>query len=147
MAVLRDDPYAGYNFLVTLGGIAEEGPRAAFSEVTGLAAEIEVIEYRSGSEDARVRKLPGLKKFPNLTLKRGVTGDTTFWDWLRAGLNGQVQRVDGVVTLLDETRSPVMRWRFHRGWPCRYEGPSLRAGANDVAIETLEIAHEGLELD
>lgn len=147
MATYRDDPYAGYNFLVTLPGIGENGLRAAFSEVSGLEAELEVIEYRTGGEDFTVRKLPGLKKFTNLTLKRGITGDTAFWQWIRAAMDGQVQRLDGVVELLDETRTPVLRWRFRRGWPCKYAGPSLRAGRNEVALETLEICHEGLELE
>jgi phage tail-like protein len=147
MPTYRDDPYAGYNFLITIPGVAEEGLRAAFSEVSGLEAEIEVIEYRTGGEDFTVRKLPGLKKFTNITLKRGIVGDAAFWNWVRAGLQGQVQRVNGTIDLLDETRTPVMRWRFHRGWPCKYSGPSLRAGTSEVAMETLEIAHEGLELD
>lgn len=147
MATYRDDPYAGYNFLVTIPGIGDDGLRAAFSEVSGLEARLEVIEYRTGSEPLAVRKLPGLKSFTNLTLKRGITGDTAFWDWIRAALDGQVQRVDGTIALLDEARNPVLRWRFRRGWPCRYAGPSLSAGSSEVALETLEIAHEGLELE
>ncbi len=147
MATYRDDPYAGYNFLITIPGVAEEGLRAAFSEVSGLDVEIEVIEYRTGSEDFTVRKLPGLKTFTNITLKRGIIGDTAFWNWIRAGLQGQVQRVNGVIELLDESRTPVLRWRFRRGWPCKYSGPSLNATGNEVALETLEITHEGLELE
>ena len=147
MATYRDDPYAGYNFIVTIPGIGENGLRAAFSEVSGLEAQLEVIEYRTGGEDLTVRKLPGLKTFTNLTLKRGITGDTAFWNWIKAAMDGQVQRVDGVIELLDEARTPVLRWRFRRGWPCKYSGPSLSAGSNEVALETLEITHEGLELE
>jgi phage tail-like protein len=147
MATYRDDPYAGYNFLVTIAGVGDGGLRAAFSEVAGLEARLEVIEYRTGGEDTTVRKLPGLKSFTNLTLKRGITGDTAFWNWIRAAMDGQVQRADGVIELLDEARAPVLRWRFRRGWPCRYAGPSLRAGCSEVALETLEITHEGLELE
>ncbi len=146
MATYRDDPYAGYNFLVTIPGVGENGLRAAFHEVSGLEAELEVIEYRTGGEDHTVRKLPGLKSFTNLTLKRGITGDTAFWQWIRAAMDGQVQRVDGAIELLDESRTPVLRWTFRRGWPCKYAGPRLHAGSNEVALETLVIAHEGLEL-
>ena len=119
---------------------------AGFSEVSGLGVTIEPIEYRNGNEDITVRKLPGLKKFTNLTFKRGVVGDLAFWEWIRAAMNGQVQRADIVVRLLDESRAQVLEWRVSRAWPCGYEGPSLRAGSSDVALETLEICHEGLEL-
>ncbi|HOX26212.1 MAG TPA: phage tail protein [Candidatus Krumholzibacteria bacterium] len=147
MATFRDDPYGDFNFLITIPGVGEEGLRAAFSEVAGLEVRIEVVEYRNGNEDITVRKLPGLKKFTNLTLKRGVIGDLAFWQWIRSAMDGQVRRVDGTIELLNESREPVLRWRFRRGWPCRYAGPSLSAKTGEVAIETIEICHEGLELE
>jgi phage tail-like protein len=149
MAVVREDPYAACNFQVVIQGILEDGgsARAAFSEVSGLDVEIAAIEYRSGAEDLSVRKLPGLCKFPNITLKRGITGDLTLWTWLKAVMNGNVRRADGTITLLDESRQPVMTWRFRRAWPCKLSGPALNAKSNEVAIEVLELCHEGLELE
>ena len=149
MAVLRDDPYPALGFLVVIAGVFDDGQsfRGSFSEVSGLEVSIQSIEYRTGSEDITVRKLPGLKKFSNIVLKRGVIGDLSFWTWIKSVLDGQVQRVDGTITLLDEKRQPVLQWKFRRGWPCRWTGPTLQANGHEVAIETLEICHEGLELE
>jgi len=149
MAVFRPDPYPAFNFEVIITGISDDGKSAkgSFMEVTGLEVEIAAIEYRTGSEDLSVRKIPGLKKFPNIVLKRGVIGDLTFWNWLAQAMNGQVQRANGSIVLLDESRQEVMRWNFRRGWPCKYSGPSLNAKGNDIAIESLEICHEGLSLE
>ena len=145
--VQRDDPYVAFNFLVAIDDVGDAGGMGAFSEVSGLEVEIPVIEYRNGAEDTTVRKLPGLPKYSNITLKRGITGDVEFWRWILDTINGNVRRANGVITLLNESRDEVVRWRFRRGWPCRYSGPILGAEANEVAIETLEIAHEGLSLD
>jgi len=143
MAEFREDPYADFNFLIE----AEDLEAAGFSEVTGLGVTVEVIEYRNGNEkENRVRKLPGLSKYSNVTLKRGVTGDLAFWDWIKSAIDGQVQRRGVTISLLDEARNPVMQWRLQRAWICKYEGPSLNAGTSEVAIETLELCHEGLEL-
>jgi phage tail-like protein len=118
-------------------------------EVSGLGVEIPPIEYRNGSEDITVRKILGLKKFTNITLKWGITGDLIFWNWIVAGMNGLVPRPrpNGSVVLLDENRKEVMRWNFTQGWPCKWTGPSLNAKNNEIAIDTLEIAHEGLTVD
>jgi len=149
MAVLRDDPYASLSFLVIINGILDDGRsvRASFAEVSGLDVEVTPIEYRNGSEDNTVRKIPGLKKFTNIVLKRGITGDLTLWQWIKTVLDGQVQRANGTIVLLDDSRQEVMRWHFHRGWPCKLTGPELKAKGNDIAIETLEICHEGLEIE
>jgi phage tail-like protein len=147
--VFRDDPYACYNFEVTVTGISNDGTavKGSFSEVSGLEAEIGVIEYRNGSEDITVRKLPGLKKFTNIILKRGIVGDLNFWNWMVAGLDGLIQRANMSIVLLDEERNPVMQWNFTRAWPCKWTGPVLNAKGNEVAIETLEICHEGMAID
>jgi phage tail-like protein len=147
--VPRSNPYAGYNFLVTVNGISNDGQAAAgsFTEVGGLEVEVSPIEYRNGSESTTVRKSAGLRKYTNLTLKRGITGDLVFWDWILAGIQGQIQRADGSIILLDENRAEVMRYNFVRGWPCKYTGPGLNAANNEIAMETLEICHEGLEID
>ena len=147
--VYRDDPYGGYNFLVTINGVSNDGQavRGSFAEVSGLEAEQPAIEYRNGSEDITVRKLPGLKKYPNIVLKRGVTSDLAFWNWILKGMEGEVQRTDGAVALLDEDRREVLRWTFKRAWPCKWTGPGLNAKNNEIAMETVEICHEGLEID
>lgn len=149
MATYREDPYGDYSFQVTIEGVTEDGAqvRGGFTAVTGLEATIDVIEYRNGNEvGATVRKIPGLAKFSNIKLKRGVIGDLSIWNWFESALDGNVQRADGTIVLLDESRQPVMSWRFRRGWPCRWKGPKLRAQRNEVALETLEICHEGLEI-
>lgn len=148
MPVLRNDPYPGGNFEITVVGVSDDGRavKGSFSEVSGLGVEIDVIEYRTGSEDITPRKLPGLKKFSNLVLKRGIIGDAAFWNWLATAMNGQVVRADGTVVLLDEQRQPVVTWKFRRGWPCKWTGPDLVANGKAIAIETLEICHEGLEM-
>jgi phage tail-like protein len=140
----RDDPYKGFNFLVEIDGISV----AAFCEVTGLASETAVIEYRNGSDRANtVRKLPGLTKYANIVLKRGVTQDTQLWQWRKAIEQGTPDRRSGAIVLLDDERNPVRRWRFSEGWITKFDGPDLNAKGNDVAIETIEIAHEGLTID
>lgn len=147
--VERPDPYAAYNFLVTVNGISNDGTAVAgsFTEVSGLEFEISPIEYRNGSEAITVRKMPGLVKYTNLTFKRGITGDLLFWNWVQSGVTGTIQRADGSIVLLDEARAEVMRWNFTRAWPCKYTGPGLNAANNEIAMNTLEIAHEGLEVD
>lgn len=148
MAVLRDDPYSALNFQVVINGVLDDGQavRGSFAEVSGLDVSIAPIEYRTGSEDITVRKIPGQKSFANIVLRRGVIGDLTLWAWIKSALDGQVQRADGTITLLDEGRQPVLTYKFRRAWPCRWTGPRLNAKGNDIAIETLELCHEGLEV-
>jgi len=140
----RTDPYLVFNFRVEIDGI----PVAAFKEVSGLDSETAVIEYRTGAMPMNSSvKLPGITKYPNIVLKRGLTKDTSLWQWRKAIVNGQIDRRNGVIILMDEARTDVVRWQFRNGWPAKWEGPDLDASSNEVAIETLEIAHEGLELD
>jgi phage tail-like protein len=148
-AKYRDDPYGGYNFEVLINGISDDGTavKGSFAEASGLEVEIQPIEYRNGAEDITVRKIPGLKKFPNIVLKRGILGDTALWKWIEEAMDGKVRRVEGSVVLLDENRRDVMRWNFKRGWPCKWTGPGLNAKNNEIGMETLEICHEGLQLD
>src|SRR5690349_14580798 len=102
--VYRDDPYGGFNFEVVLTGVSDNGAaaRGSFSEVSGLEAEVTPMEYRNGSEEMRLRKLPGLTKYKAITLKRGIIGDLTFWNWIRRGITGNVQRVEGSIVLKNE---------------------------------------------
>jgi phage tail-like protein len=141
MAPQRDDPYKAFNFRVEIDGIAI----AAFSEVSGLASETAVIEYREGGEANRVRKLPGLTKYANLVMRRGVTQNAELWNWRRSVEQGTLDRRNGSIVLLADDGAEVVRWNFFNGWIAKIEGPELNAEANEVAIETIEIAHEGLE--
>ena len=138
----RNDPYKSFNFIVEIDGIA----RAAFSEVSGLESETAVIEYRSG-QDFVTRKLPGLTRYANIVLRHGVTKDHELWDWRKNIVEGNPDRRNGSIKLLDDQLNEVLRWNFRDGWICKWVGPTLNAKSNEVAIETIEIAHEGLELD
>jgi phage tail-like protein len=137
----RDDPYKSFNFLVEIDGIT----RAAFSEASGLESETTVVEYRTGT-GGPTRKLPGLTKFANIVLRRGITQDRELWNWRQSVVTGNLQRRNGSIILLDDQLTEVLRWNFVDGWPCKWQGPALNAKHNEIAIETLEIVHEGLEL-
>ena len=147
--VYRDDPYTGYNFEVVVNGVSDDGTavKGSFTEAMIGDTTMDPIEYRNGSESLTVRKIPGLIKFANITLKRGYTGDLAFWNWLVEAMNGLVRRTEGTVIMLDENRREVMRWNIRRAWPCKYTAASLNAKNNEIAIETLEICHEGIEID
>jgi phage tail-like protein len=138
----RNDPYSAMNFRVELDGLTV----AAFRECSGLVSELTVVEYRNGGEPGPARKLPGLQKYTNIVLKRGITGDRQLWDWHKSARDGNVQRKSGSIVLLNDAGQEVLRWNFKQAWPAKYEAPSLCATSSDVAIETLEIAHEGFEL-
>jgi phage tail-like protein len=146
--VIRDDPYAVYNFQVIITNVSDDGGSVsgAFNEVTGIETELQAIEYRTGPEDITVRKVPGLKKFSNITLKRGITGHVAFWNWIVEALNGKVRRTSGSIVMLDENRQEVMRWNFDRAWPTKYTGPSFGAGKNEIAMETVVLAVESLAI-
>jgi phage tail-like protein len=139
----RDDPYKAFSFLVEIDGVT----RAAFREVSGLESRTAVIEYRSGDKANSLRKLPGLTTYANIVLRRGITQDAELWNWRRTVEEGRVERRNGSIVLLDDELNAVVRWNFRNGWICKWDGPALHASANEVAIETIEIAHEGLELD
>lgn len=139
----RDDPYQHFNFLVEIDGVA----RAGFTEVTGLTHDTDPIDYREGADpDLHVRKLTGLRKFTNIVLKRGYTKDKSLWDWRKKILNGQVERRSADIILLDETRAEVLRWRVREAWISKWDSGPLNAKTNEVALETVELVHEGLEL-
>jgi phage tail-like protein len=138
----RNDPYRRFNFLLEIDGVTKAG----FSEVSGLTTETTVIEYREGNERATTRKIPGLTKYSNIVLKRGITRDRSLWDWRKTVIAGATLRTSGSIILLDESRQEVARWNFREAWPCKWEGPALNAKSSEMAIETLELAHEGFEL-
>jgi phage tail-like protein len=138
----RNDPYGQFNFIIEIDGVVKGG----FSEASGLTTDTNVIEYRNGNEITTTRKLPGLMKYNNIMLKRGWTQDRSLWEWRKKVIDGKTQRASGAIVLLDEARQEALRWNFREGWPSKWEGPALNGKTSEVAIETLEIAHEGLEL-
>lgn len=122
-----------------------------FSEVSGLTMEAEAIEYRGGADPAlSAYKIPGLKSYGNVTLKRGVmpkeAGNGLF-DWYGTIREGNAERRTVTISLLSEQRSPVMTWTIRDAWPVKVEGPSLNATGNEIAIETIEFANEGIKVE
>lgn len=117
----------------------------AFSEVTGLNIEVQVIEYRDGTEkDYSMQKMPGIKKYGNLTLKRGVTTkDNAFFEWYETTKLNTTERRDVVISLLNEDHEPTMVWSVRNAWITKLTAPDLKASGNEVAIEQIELAHEG----
>ena len=144
MARGRRDPYPSFNFRVEIDGIESAG----FREVLMPSSTIDVIEYREGGEAAcSVRKLPGRVHFGNLVLRRGLTESNSLFEWWRSVCEGRPDRRSVVVTLLDGQGDVVKRFGFLRALPARYEAPSLDASSTDVAIETLELAFEGMTIE
>jgi phage tail-like protein len=139
----RNDPYGQFNFIVEIDGVIAGG----FSECSGLSTDTNIIEYREGNENqGTVRKLPGLIRYTQISLRKGFTQNKKLWEWRKKVIDGKTQRTSGTITLLDEARQPALRWNFRQGWPSKWEGPALNGKTSEVAIEMLEIAHEGLEL-
>lgn len=135
------DPPCAFSFLVEIDGIAP----SAFASCTGLGSTTTVVEFREGSDPQISRPLAGVTHYSHVVLKRGITGDRALWLWRRSVELGQTERRTVRVTLRREDGTPVARWTLHRAWPARWAGPDLDATGNDVALETLELVHEGLE--
>lgn len=138
----RVDPYRNFRFLVEIDGIVQAG----FSDCTGFGSNVEVIEYREGGDVATVRKLPGKISYPDISLKWGVTNSRELYDWHRAAVNGKIERKNGSIILQDDTGQEQVRYNFFRAWPSKWDGPDFSAKGNDVAVDTLVIACEGVEL-
>jgi len=139
----RNDPFKSFNFRVEIDGVAA----ASFKSVSGLAAEAEVITYREGGDISSSRKLPGLVRYPNVKLRRGLTTSSDLWNWWRTTRDGTLQRRSVLIVLLDDSHQEILRWSLREAWIARIEISELDASKNEVAIETIELAHEGLELD
>ena len=135
-AQTRTDPIPGCLFRVEINGTT-----GFFRSVSGLGVETEVIEYREGGLNEQIHKRPGARKWPNLVLKRGFTGDMSLYDWFMSGA-----RVSGKITMLDARMVEIVTFQFKNGFPAKWTGPELDASKNEVAIETLEIAHDGLSM-
>jgi phage tail-like protein len=134
----RTDPLTNFRFLVEIEGIQQ----AAFMECSGLGSRIDVIEYRDGSDPPVVRKLPGRVSYPDIVLKWGVTTSRDLYNWHLAVIQGQLQRRSGSVILLGADGTEQVRWNFTNAWPSRWDGPTLNAMGNGVAIESLTITCE-----
>jgi phage tail-like protein len=134
-------PVPGFHYTVDW-----KGTRVGFTEVSGLTQELQPIEYREGnSADYHVTKMPGMRKYNNITLKRGIfVGDNEFFNWLNTVAKEKIERRTLKISLLDETHQPVMTWEIRDAWPCKVEGPSLKSTGNEVAVESIELCHEGL---
>lgn len=120
----------------------------SFQEVSGLDIQSEEIKYRNGdSPQFSVVKMPGLKKVGNVTMKKGIfKGDNKFWDWFNQIKMNTIKRVPVVISLLDESGSPTMVWTLANAWPTKITGTDLKSEGNEVAVESIEIAHEGLTI-
>lgn len=133
-------PHGRFRYKVEIDGLTAGG----FSEVTGFDASIDVIEYREGDQVQTPLKLPGLKKYSNITLKQGLMDSDVLYKWMEAGFEGDVQRKTITITLLDITGSDAASWQVINAWPMKYTAPDFNATSSEVAIEQLEIAHEGM---
>lgn len=137
-------PVPVFHFQVEWGGT-----KIGFTEVSGLSVSLKPIDYREGSsKEYSVLKMPGMQEFSNITLKRGVfTKDNEFFQWLNTVKLNTIDRRDLTISLLNENHDPVMVWKVKNAWPCKVEGPGLKATGNEVAIESIELCHEGLTVE
>lgn len=137
-------PLPKFHFQVEWGGT-----KIGFTEVTGLDVTTDVIEYRDGaSPEYHKIKMPGMQKFSNITLKRGkFKGDNEFFDWWNTVQLNTIDRRDITISLLDENHAPVFVWKVKNAWPTKVSPTDLKADGNEVAIESLEIVHEGLTME
>jgi phage tail-like protein len=139
----RIDPYRNCRFRVEIDGIDQGG----FREVTISDSSQDVVEYREGNHPPRMRKVPGLIKYGNVTLKWGITDSMALYEWRKAIEDGKTSssRKNMAVVLMDEAGQEKSRWNFSNAWPTKYDPADLNATANEIAIETLEVAHERME--
>jgi phage tail-like protein len=138
----RNDPTAGLNFILDVQGML-----AGFAEVGGLTSDTDIVEYREGNEDITIGRLPRVQKHVNVVLKRGFTRSKDLWQWRKKVIEAQIQRLNGTITLLDESRHPAIVWKFFEAWPCKWIGPPINDQDSLIAIEEMVVAVERLELD
>ncbi len=137
-------PVSAFHFQVEWGGT-----RIGFTEVSGLSIELQTIDYREGSSlEYQVTKMSGIPQYSNITLKRGIfRGDNEFFQWLNAVKMNNTDRRELTISLLDEEHNPVMVWKVKEAWPSKVEGPSLNSTGNEVAVESIDLSHEGLTIE
>jgi len=138
-----NNPITNFHFIVNFGG-----ETTTFQEVILPESEIQVIEYRDGSDvSSSVRKIPGLVKYSNLILRRGLTKSLELYEWFKQTKQGTLERRDIIVSILNKEREPFATWKFKNCWPTKYSGSALNAKGNEIIIETLEIAIEDVDLE
>src|SRR5688572_30546184 len=146
----RVTPFGAFNFLVNLNGpIGEDQPLGGFSDVSGLSNEITIAEYRNGNDKPNhVRKVPGVHKVGDVTLKRGIVSSMDLWNWIaQTQVEGVGAKRTVVITLQDEGGHPVQKWTLGGVVPMKYTGPTLAAkGGGDVAMEELVLSSESMEI-
>ena len=140
---MAEYPIPKFHFQVEWGG-----SRIGFTEVSGLDITTEVISYRDGASPEYTKiKMPGQRTFSNITLKRGTfAGDNEFYEWFNTVNLNQIERRDLTISLLNENHEPVVVWKVKNAWPSKVTPTDLNSDGNDVALETLELAHEGLTI-
>ena len=155
---IRTDPVLNHNFLIslidtssTLGLLKSVATSAVsdialggFMECSGLEMSLEVKDFEEGGNNGFVHKFATRMKWSNIILKKGLGVGTALWDWSYSFVEGKGKRRDGMITLLNDLKVPTVVWYFRNGLPLKYTGPTLNATQNNVAIESLEIAHEGI---
>lgn len=137
------DPYGSFCFVLEMDNIQVAG----FSECTGLQMEVKAFEYKEGGNNSTTLKFPEHASYGNVTLKRGVTASDEMISWqldVAAGLRSR-EGTDFAIILMDELNTEVMRWNLVRAFPVKWTGPDFKANASEIAIESLEIAHEGIQ--
>jgi phage tail-like protein len=151
---LPPDPFRGFNFTVSLidssslltvaATALQSMALAGFSECSGLEMSLDIEEYKEGGNNGTILRFPTRVKWTNLRLKRGVTFADDLWQWHYNFSQGTGTRRDGIVVLQDERHNPAKVWSFTRGLPVKWTGPTFNATQSQVAVEEIEIAHEGL---
>jgi phage tail-like protein len=150
MAVLRDRPYAQFNFLVDLGTGVTDGPQAGFQECSAIGMSVDVVEYRNGNDkENAVRKLTGLARYPDVILRRGVIGSLDLYQWLNDIRNGDANALRTVTVQLqnEEHSAVVQEWKLLRARIIKHTSGPFNALCSDVAMEELTLAYERLELE
>jgi phage tail-like protein len=136
------DPFRAYNFKLLINNVTE----GHFTEVTGLGVKVERISYREAGNNSIVRAIPSRVTYPPVTLKFGLTNSAELWDWLMTAVEGRVSRRNASIVLLDPSgATEVLRWNLVNAWPQEWYGSPLDAMSRELAIETLSLAHEGLQ--
>jgi len=136
-------PIVKFHFQVDWGGT-----KIGFTEVSGLDVETEVIEYRHGASPEYFKtKMPGMQKYSNITLKRGTfANDNEYFSWWNTVRLNTIERRDITISLLNEEHEPVVVWKVKHAWPTKIQSTELKADGNEVAIESMELVHEGLSI-
>jgi phage tail-like protein len=145
-AGVEEDPLLGFRFSITL----DSGVTGYFTEVSGIGAEVEVVQFKvpdqTGNAVFRIRKLPGRTKWMNVVLKRGVTENMDFWEWLQKAYEGgaEAARQNATITMYDETLTPKAEWSIDNAWPIKVAAPTFKSEGNEYGIEEIELVHEGM---